>query len=104
MRYTTGELEIDADTFSVRCRGIDLKVEPRVLDFLLHLIRNRQRLVPKSELVNRVWHGHAVGDAAIARCASEARRILRDRTAIRTVHTRGYQWVAPVKTVDGDAT
>jgi DNA-binding winged helix-turn-helix (wHTH) protein len=90
-------LEIDTDSYEIRRGGSAIRVEPRVFDFLIYLIENRDRMVSKDELLTHVWDGCAVGDPVIARCASITRRLLKDPSAIRTVHTRGYQWVGPVQ-------
>lgn len=96
MRYTFRTVEIDEDCFAIRRNGATVDVEPRVFDFLLYLIRHRQRVVSKGELLERVWHGYAVGESVLARCAWIARKVVGDPSAIRTVHARGYQWVAAI--------
>jgi DNA-binding winged helix-turn-helix (wHTH) protein len=53
-------------------------------------------MVPRAELLERVWGGTAVGASSLARCVCLARRLLGEAGAIRTVHARGYQWVLPI--------
>jgi DNA-binding winged helix-turn-helix (wHTH) protein len=87
-----GRVEIDPRRFEVRTGAVTVTVEPRVFDFMLYLARHRDRVVSKTELVAEVWAACHVGDAALARCASLARKALRDPKLIVTVHRRGYRW------------
>lgn len=87
-----GIVEIDPRRFEVRRDSVVVNVEPRVFDFLFYLARNRDRVISKAELVTEVWKGSHVGDAALARCASLARKALGSPTIIVTVHRRGYRW------------
>ncbi len=86
----------------MRAGGV-VRVEPKVLDLLVHLIRCRERLVEKAELFARVWTDTYVSDASLMQCVRRARVAIGDtggeRAAIRTVRGRGYTFVAPV-TVD----
>src|SRR5262249_13857242 len=68
-----------------------MKVEPRVFDVLLHLLRHRERVVAKQELLDAFWPGLAVSDSVLPRCVAAARRAV-GRRAIRTAHGRGYQF------------
>lgn len=94
MRYKVRRFEIDEDAFLICCDGAPLKVEPRVFDLIIYLIRHRNRVVEKSELVNHVWQGCKVSDSSIHRCVSVARSTLRGEHAIKTIPVRGYQWIA----------
>lgn len=95
MQYIVGNLEIDEDGFELRRRGIRVTIEPRVLEFILHLIRHRTRLVSKDELLETVWQQSFVVESVVTRCACLARKILGDPSLIRTVYGRGYRWSAP---------
>ena len=96
MRYRFSDLEIDEESFAVRRNGQLVVLEPRVFELLIYLIRNRPRMVTKDELLDQVWHGYSVGESVLARGICVARAMLKCRTAIRTVHGRGYQWAAHV--------
>jgi DNA-binding winged helix-turn-helix (wHTH) protein len=102
MRYRFHDLEIDEDAYTIRRAGRVIDLEPRVFEVLVHLIRNRERMVSKVELLQQVWRGCVVSDSVIARCVCIARRQLQVSAAIRTVHGRGYQWVAMIE--DGPRT
>ena len=69
-------------------------VEPQVFDLLLHLAQNPDRVVGKDELIERVWNGRAVSDAALNSRINAARRAIGDsgerQAIIRTVQRRGF--------------
>ena len=47
-------------------RGADVvSVAQQVFDLLDYLIRNRERVVSKGDLINAVWNGRSVSDAAL---------------------------------------
>lgn len=96
MIYRFLDFELDTDVFSLRRRGLVASVEPRVLDLVVYLIEQRVRMVPKNELIERVWHGQSVVPSVLPRAICIARRTLGGSHVIRTIHTRGYQWAATV--------
>jgi len=100
MRFVLRQFEIDEDGFEVRRDGVSIHIEPRVLELMIYLLRNRQRMVPKREILECIWYGCTVGCSVIDRCVSLARKTLADPSIIRTVYARGYQWAAPVAIVD----
>jgi len=72
-----------------------------VFDVLVHLIRHRDRVVTKTELLDTVWGDRFVSESALASRLKSARRAIGDdgsaQRIIRTVFGRGYQFVAPVR-------
>jgi DNA-binding winged helix-turn-helix (wHTH) protein len=96
MVYTFGDVRIDCSAFEVRRRNLVISVEPKVYDVMLHLIRHRDRVVPKDELFGSVWSDAVVGESALTRCVSLARRILGDSACIKSIYKRGYRFVGLV--------
>ena len=90
--YIAGEVEIDEDGFELRRNGVSVPVEPKVLEFILYLVRHRTRLVSKDELLDQVWKEAFVVESVLARCACLARQALGRHELIRTVYGRGYRW------------
>jgi TolB-like protein len=99
--YRFGEFELDLARAELRAGGVACPVEPQVFALLTHLVENRDRLVSRDELLERVWDGRIVSDAAIASRIKSARQALGDdgtaQRFIRTLHRRGFRFVAPVK-------
>lgn len=75
----------------------EVHVEPQVFDVLALLVEQRERVVPKAELLETVWGDQFVSESALTTRIKQARRALGDdgRTQkyIRNVHGRGYQFV-----------
>ncbi len=101
--YRFGEYELDIAGHQLH-RGRELvHVEPRAFDLLCHLVANRDRVVPKNELLDAVWGDRFVSEAALTTGLRTVRLAVGDtgglQRLIRTVHRRGYQFVAPVTVV-----
>lgn len=82
-------------------RGSDpIAVEPQVFDLLVYLIRNRDRVVSKDDLIASVWCGRIVSDSTLTTRVFAARRALgdtaEDQRMIRTVPRKGFRFVAEV--------
>ena len=64
MRYLFEEYAFDTDRRELH-RGADVvAIAPQVFDLLDYLIRNRERVVSKDDLINAIWNGRIVSDAA----------------------------------------
>src|SRR5262249_30094256 len=81
--------------------GRATRLTRQVYDLIVHLVRNRDRLVSQDELFDAVWQGRAVTQASLSHAIAEARKALRDtpesKRIIQTVYRRGYRWVAPTE-------
>src|SRR5262245_48595316 len=81
--------EVDLAQQELRRGGTVVPIEPQVFDVLAYLVQNRGRIVSKDELLETVWHGRIVSDAALTSRISAARRAIGDdgaaQTYIRTV-------------------
>jgi DNA-binding winged helix-turn-helix (wHTH) protein len=103
MRLRFGDFEVDLDRFEVR-RGTEPRhLEPQVFEVLTYLARHRERLVSKEELLDEVWGNRFVSESALTSRIRAARAVLddngRDQRVIRTIHGRGYRFVADVTEV-----
>ncbi len=93
---------MDADRRELRVGGADRPIEPQVFDVLLHLIEHRDRVVTKEELLDEIWGDRFVSESALTSRIKSARQAVGDsgraQGVIRTVHGRGYRFVAPIDT------
>jgi len=75
-------------------------LEPLAFDLLIHLVRNRDRVVSKDELVAEVWSGRIVTDSALVSCVAAVRRAIGDtggsQRFIRTVTRKGFRFIGDV--------
>src|SRR3712207_590812 len=80
--------------------GAPVPLEPRAVKVLAYLVRNRARVVPKEELLDKVWADVFTTDAVLKQAVSQIRRALGDAADspryVQTFHARGYQFIAPV--------
>lgn len=100
MSLRFASFELDPDRFELRQNGRLVHVEPRVLDLLTHLVRHRDRVVSKAELLDSIWKTRVVGEAALSRGIMQARKAISGgdgaAEAIKTVHRRGFRFMLPV--------
>jgi TolB-like protein len=98
MIYRFGPFELDIATVELRDAGKARNLEPQVFALLALLVENRERLVSKEEIIDKVWDGRVVSDAAVASRVKSARQALGDdgksQRFIRTIHGQGYRFVA----------
>ncbi|HUG00089.1 MAG TPA: winged helix-turn-helix domain-containing protein [Ilumatobacter sp.] len=77
--------------------GVPVPMQPQVMDVLQLLIEERDRVVPKQELLERVWGHTFVTESTLTSRIKSARQAIGDdgktQRLIRTVHGRGYQFV-----------
>ena len=100
MRYQSENFILDTDDYSLTRNGVNHPIEPQVFDLLVYLIENRNRVVTREELLDQLWNGRIVSDSAINARLKEARKAVGDtgkqQRVIKTLHRRGYQFVADV--------
>ena len=100
MRYFFEDCALDTDRRELR-RGPDVvPTAPQVLDLLEYLIRSRDRVVSKDDLVNAIWNGRIVSDAALTTRLNAVRRAVGDsgeqQRLIRTFPRKGFRFVGAV--------
>ncbi|MCU0986494.1 MAG: winged helix-turn-helix domain-containing protein [Acetobacteraceae bacterium] len=102
MRFSFATCELDLDRQELRREGEVVHVEPQVFDLIAHLVRNRDRVVSKDELIETIWGGRIISEAALSSRINAARRAIgdtgQDQGLIRTFHKRGFRFVASVAT------
>jgi DNA-binding winged helix-turn-helix (wHTH) protein len=103
LRYLFEEYAFDTDRRELH-RGADVvSVAPQVFDLLDYLIRNRERVVSKDDLINAIWNGRSVSDAALTTRLNAARTAIGDsgeeQHLIKTLPRKGFRFVGPVREV-----
>jgi DNA-binding winged helix-turn-helix (wHTH) protein/tetratricopeptide (TPR) repeat protein len=95
-----GECELTVERLELRRADQVVAIEPQVFDVLAYLLRHRERLVPKTELLDEIWGDRFVSESALTSRIKSARRAVgdtgRDQRIIKTIHGRGYRFVADV--------
>ena len=78
MRYLFEDYALDTDLRELQRGAAVVSVTPQVFDLLDYLIRNRGRVVSKDDLINRIWNGRSVADAALTTRLNAARSAIGD--------------------------
>ena len=98
------DCELDLARVVLTRAGQEVRVEPQVFDLLRCLIDRRGEVVRKEELLDQVWGDRFVSESALTTRIKSARQAVGDdgrrQRVIRTVHGKGYEFVAPVRVVD----
>ncbi len=60
-----GDFALDEELYQLRRGAEVLKLEPKVLDVLAYLVRHRDRIVTKDELLEKLWPGEFVTESVL---------------------------------------
>src|SRR5262245_15877635 len=103
MIFRINRCVVDTTAFEVRRDGELVSGQPQVFDLLVLLLENRDRVVTKDEIFQRIWKNRIVSDAALSSRIKAIRQTLGDdgteQGLIRTVRRRGFRIVAPVEEI-----
>lgn len=101
MRYLFEDYVLDTDQRELRCGTELIATAPQTFDLLLYLIRNRERVVSKDDLLGAVWSGRIVSDAALTTRMNAARGAIGDtgerQRLIKTMPRKGFRFVGAVQ-------
>jgi TolB-like protein/DNA-binding winged helix-turn-helix (wHTH) protein len=104
MRYFFEDCVLDTDRRELRRGPNVVPTTPQVLDLLEYLIRSRDRVVSKDDLVNAIWNGRIVSDAALTTRLNAVRRAIGDsgeqQRLIKTFPRKGFRFVGAVHDED----
>lgn len=105
--YRFGDYELYPHSRELRCSGAPVSLPLKSFDCLVYLVQRSHRAVGRDELISAVWGRTDVSDALLGQTLARARRAVGDsgeaQGVIRTIPGFGYQWVAPVSTMDTPA-
>jgi pimeloyl-ACP methyl ester carboxylesterase/DNA-binding winged helix-turn-helix (wHTH) protein len=104
MCFVFGDYVIDVARRELRHGSEAVRVEPQVFDLLLYMIRNRDRVVTKDDILSAVWPGRTVAESTLFSRIAAARHAIGDsgerQHFIRTVARRGFRFVGAVREED----
>ncbi len=106
MVFQFNNITLDTKRYQILRDGQALSVEPLVFSILDYLIRNRDRVISRDELIENLWQGKIVTESAINARIKNARQAVGDdghrQEVIKTFHGIGYQFVAEVSQSQSD--
>jgi TolB-like protein len=92
---------LDTGRRELRCGDQSIEVEPQVLDLLIYLMQNHDRVVSKDDLIASVWGGRIVSDTTLTSRIYAARRAIgdsgRNQSLIRTIARKGLRFIGDVR-------
>ena len=101
MRYLFEDCALDTERRELRRGTALVAVEPQVFDLLVHLIRHRDRVVGKDDLLASVWHGRIVSESTLFNRINAARSAIGDtgdqQRLIRTLPRKGIRFVGEIR-------
>jgi len=101
--YYFNDFTLDPNRRELRRGQQQIALEPQVFDLLEFLIRARERVVSRDELLDTVWRGRTVSDATLSSRVNAARMAIGDtgeaQRLIRTLPRKGIRFVGEVREV-----
>ena len=103
-----GPFQLDSERREILRNGERFALQARPFDTLVFLVRHRDRVVDKQELLDNVWPEAYVEESALFQAISTLRKALGEGKSngeryIATVPGRGYQFVAETEPVEAAA-
>lgn len=100
MRYLFEDCVLDTDRRELFRGSRLVSVEPQVFDLLVHLLRNRERVVSRDDLFASVWQGRIVSESALGTRINAVRSAVGDsgqaQRLIKTLPRKGVRFVGAV--------
>lgn len=99
--YEFGSTRIDPQSRTIRRDGQNVPLSSRAFDMLLLLLERRGDLVPKEELLAKIWADTHVEESNLPVMISAIRRAIgddgRQQKYIQTVSKSGYRFISDIK-------
>src|SRR5215472_1860972 len=100
MRLVFGDCVLDLDRRELSRGGRVVPTGPQVFDLLVYLLKNRERVVSRDDLLGSVWSGRIVSDSTLASHINAVRKAIGDsgeeQRLLRTVARKGFRFVGDV--------
>jgi adenylate cyclase len=101
LRYYFEDCLLDTDRRELRREHRLVSVAPQVFDLLSYLIANRERVLTKDELIEAIWQGRIVSDAALTTRLNVVRGAIGDsgeeQRLIKTLPRKGFRFIGGVR-------
>jgi TolB-like protein len=101
VQYLFGDYALDPDRRELTRHAEAVAIGPKVFDLLLYLVRNREHVVSKDDLLEAVWAGRIVSESTLTSHINAVRKAIGDsgeeQRLVRTVARKGFRFVGEVK-------
>ncbi|MFY8351029.1 winged helix-turn-helix domain-containing protein [Pseudoalteromonas sp. SSM20] len=96
--FSFGAIQVNTQTNTLTISGKVVECEPKLFELLIFFCRNSERALSRDELIEHVWQGRVVSDAAVNRAISQLRKLIEPNPSqpiyILTVSKIGYRFAA----------
>jgi len=107
LRYLFEDCTLDTERRELHRGAVAVSIAPQAFDLLDYLIRNRERVVSRDDLIRAVWSGRVVSDAALTTRLNAARCGIGDsgeeQRLIKTLPRKGFRFIGIVREVSQPA-
>jgi len=104
MIYAFENCELDAGRRELRRGGILVPVEPQIFDLLEYLIRHRERVVSRDDLMTAIWKDRVVSESTLGSRINAVRLAIGDdgteQRLVKTLTRKGFRYVGQVTVRD----
>jgi DNA-binding winged helix-turn-helix (wHTH) protein len=101
LRYIFDNYALDPERRELRSGATVVAMEPQVFDLLVHLIRHREHVVSRDELIESIWGGRIVSESALSTRINAVRSAIGDsgteQRLIKTLPRKGVRFVGEVR-------
>src|ERR1700719_4360499 len=97
--YEFGPYLLDVGEYRLLRNGQEIRLRPKVMDFLVVLLKHPKKLLTKEELLQQVWPNVEVEEGNLSICVKELREVL-GADYIETVASRGYRFTEEVRVLN----
>src|SRR5688572_9927521 len=107
MQIVFADCVLDLDRRELTRGSETIAVGPKVFDLLVYLVKNRDRVVSKDDLLDTVWAGRIVSESTLTSHINAVRKAIgdtgEDQRLLRTIARKGFRFVGDVKDTQSPA-
>ncbi len=100
MKFSFDNHILDTDRRELRRDGDLVAMQPQVFDLMVHLLKHRDHVVSRDDLIALVWGGRIVSDSTLDSRINAARNAIGDngteQRLIRTIPRKGIRFIGAV--------
>jgi len=100
VKFSFDNHTLDTDRRELRRDGDLIALQPQVFDLMVHLLKHRDHVVSRDDLIALVWGGRIVSDSTLDSRINAARNAIGDngkeQRLIRTIPRKGIRFIGPV--------
>ena len=101
LRFNFEDFVLDTGRRELRRGQALVAVTPQVFDLLDYLLRHRERVVSKDELIAEIWGGRVISDSALTTRVNAVRSAIADngkaQRLVKTLPRKGFRFVGAVR-------